>query len=62
MVIRFYINGLFDITLTLHELFALVFVLCVLIWLMVYTIVREINVRKFLRQRDEIRKKLGKVK
>lgn len=62
MVTRFYINGLFDIELTIHEAFLLTIVGIFVVCLIVAAIIREINIRKFLKNRRKRLQKLGKVK
>lgn len=62
MVTRFYINGLFDIELTIHEAFLLTIVGIFVVYLIVAVIIREISIRKFLKKRRKRRQKLGKVK
>lgn len=62
MVTRFYINGLFDIELTIHEAFMLTIVGIFVVYLIVAVIIREISIRKFLKERRKRRQKLGKVK
>lgn len=62
MVTRFYINGLFDIELTIHEAFLLTIVGIFVVYLIVAVIIREISIRKFLKERRKRRQKLGKVK
>lgn len=62
MVTRFYINGLFDIELTIHEAFLLTIVGFFVVYLIVAVIIREISIRKFLKERRKRRQKLGKVK
>lgn len=61
MVARFYINGLFDIELTIQEAFLLTIAVLVAVYLMVAVIIREISIRKFLNKRRKRRQKLGKV-
>lgn len=61
MVARFYINGLFDIELTIQEAFLLTIAVLVAVYLMVAVIIREISIRKFLNKRRKMRQKLGKV-
>ena len=60
MVTRIHIDGLFDITLTMYGLFVVIVLLVVC--LIVAVVIRERSIRKFLRERDERRQKLGKVK
>ena len=62
MVTRFYINGLFDIELTIQEAFLLIIVGIFVVYLIVAVIIREISIRKFLKERRKRRQKLGKVK
>ena len=62
MVTRFYINGLFDIELTIHEAFLLTIVGIFVVCLIVAAIIREISIRKFLKKRRKRLQKLGKVK
>ena len=62
MVTRFYINGLFDIELTIHEAFLLTIVGIFVVYLIVAVIIREISIRKFLKERRKRRQNLGKVK
>lgn len=62
MVARFYIDGLFDITMTIYEAFLLLAVGTLLVYLLVAVVIREISIRKFLRKRSQRRQKLGKVK
>ena len=62
MVTRFYINGLFDIELTIHEAFMLTIVGIFVVYLIAAVIIREISIRKFLKERKKRRQKLGKVK
>lgn len=62
MVTRFYINGLFDIELTIHEAFMLTIVGFFVVYLIVAVIIKEISIRKFLKERRKRRQKLGKVK
>lgn len=61
MVARFYINGLFDIELTIQEAFLLIIVGIFVVYLIVAVIIREISIRKFLNKRRKRRQKLGKV-
>ncbi len=60
MVVRFHIDGLFDMTLTIYGLFVIIVLLVVC--LIVAVIIRERSIRKYLRERAERRQKLGKVK
>ena len=62
MVTRFYINGLFDIELTIHEAFLLTIVGIFVVCFIVAAIIREISIRKFLKKRRKRLQKLGKVK
>ena len=61
MVTRFYINGLFDIELTIQEAFLLIIVGIFVVYLIVAVIIREISIRKFIKERRKRRQKLGKV-
>ena len=61
MVARFYINGLFDIELTIQEAFLLIIVGIFVVYLIVAVIIREISIRKFIKERRKRRQKLGKV-
>ncbi len=60
MVTRIHIDGLFDMTLTMYGLFVVIVLLVVC--LIVAVVIRERSIRKYLRERDERRQKLGKVK
>lgn len=60
MVTRIHIDGLFDMTLTMYGLFVIIVLLVVC--LIVAVVIRERSIRKYLRERDERRQKLGKVK
>lgn len=60
MVVRFHLDGLFDMTLTMYGLFVVIVLLVVC--LIVAVIIRERSIRKYLRERAERRQKLGKVK
>ena len=60
MVTRIHIDGLFDMTLTMYGLFVVIVLLVVC--LIVAVIIREISIRKFLKERRKRRQKLGKVK
>jgi len=60
MVVRFHIDGLFDMTLTIYGLFVIIVLLVVC--LTVAVAIRERSIRKYLRERAERMQKLGKVK
>ena len=60
MVTRIHIDGLFDMTLTMYGLFVVIVLLVVC--LIVAVVIRERSIRKYLREMDERRQKLGKVK
>lgn len=62
MVARFYIDGLFDMELTIYETFLLALVVLLVVCLLVAVVIRELSIRKFLRKRAQRRQKLGKVK
>lgn len=60
MVARFHIDSLFDVTLTAYEVFAVAVLL--LACLITAVAIRERSIRRFLKDRDGRRQKLGKVK